>query len=335
MSSAGRTALITGATGQDGIYLARLLRAEGMNVVGTVRPQSLDSPRVSAYLDGVRLEPLDIRDHSTFGKLLERHDPDEIYHLAAFTSIGRSWDMAEDVAQINGEAVVGLLDAVIAHRDATGKSVRLFHASSAEAHSAGGDSPYGHAKRLAEEAIVEYRTQKDLHATCAVLHNHESPLRSERFVTRKITKRVAEIACGMAESLVLGNLDVHRDWGFAGDYVDAMRRILRADEPMTLEIGTGVARSLSELVEVAFAAANLDDAWSYVSHDPALVRPTDASVLFADPEPARAKTGWVAEVSFADCIAAMVAVDVERLRSGIAEHPRYLDPRSILKGQQP
>ena len=333
MSGSTRTALITGVTGQDGVYLARLLRAEGTEVVGTVRPESLASPRIPAYLHGVRLETLDIRDHGAFAEILRRTEPDEIYHLAAFTSIGRSWDMAEDVARTNGEAVLGILDAVVAQRDATGTSVRLFHASSAEAHSAGGESPYGLAKKVAEEAIVEYRTAKDLHATCAVLHNHESPLRSERFVTRKITKRVAEIACGQAESLTLGNLDVHRDWGFAGDYVDAMRRLVRADEPMTLEIGTGVSRSLSELVETAFAAAQLDDAWSYVSQDPALVRPTDASVLVADPEPARAKIGWTAQVSFADCIAAMVAVDVERIRSGIAEDPRYLDPRTTLKGR--
>lgn len=333
MSPRPRTALVTGVTGQDGIYMARLLRAEGMNVVGTVRPGSLHGPRVSAYLDDAVLESLDIRDHRTFSEILARHEPDEIYHLAAFTSIGRSWDMADDVAQTNGYAVIGLLDAVVAHRDATGRSPRFFHASSAEAHSSGGDSPYGRAKKLAEDAIVEYRTTKDLHATCAVLHNHESPLRSERFVTRKITKRAAEIACGAAESLALGNLDVHRDWGFAGDYVDAMRRILRADEPTTLEIGTGISRSLSELVETAFAAAKLDDPWSYVSQDPALLRPTDASVLVADPAPARARIDWVSRVSFAECIALMVAVDIERIRSGIAEDPRYLDPQTTLKGQ--
>jgi GDPmannose 4,6-dehydratase len=159
-----------------------------------------------------------------------------------------------------------------------------------------------------------------------VLHNHESPLRSERFVTRKITKRVAEIACGNEESLVLGNLEVHRDWGFAGDYVDAMRRMVRADEPSTLEIGTGISRSLSELVETAFAAADLADPWSYVSQDPALLRPTDASVLVADPGPARAKIDWTSRVSFAECIGWMVAVDIERIRSGVAEDPRYLNP---------
>jgi GDPmannose 4,6-dehydratase len=333
MSPPPRTALITGVTGQDGIYLARLLRAEGIDVVGTIRPSSLSSPRVSAYLDGVTLETLDIRDHGAIADILARHNPDEIYHLAAFTSIGGSWDMADDVAKINGEAVIGLLDAVLAHRDATGRSPRLFHASSAEAHNFGGDSPYGQAKRLAEDAIAEYRTTKGLHATCAVLHNHESPLRSERFVTRKITKRVAEIACGTEESLVLGNLDVHRDWGFAGDYVDAMRRIVRADEPSTLEVGTGISRSLAELVETAFAAADLGDPWSYVSQDPALLRPTDASVLVADPEVARAKIGWVAQVSFAECIASMVAVDMERVRSGVAEDPRYLDPETTSKGQ--
>lgn len=333
MNPRPRTALVTGVTGQDGIYLARLLRAEGMNVVGTVRPGSSSGPRIEAYLDGVVLESLDIREHEAFPDILRRHEPDEIYHLAAFTSIGRSWDMAEDVARTNGEAVIGLLDAVVSHRDASGKSVRLFHASSAEAHNSGGDSPYGQAKRLAEDAIVEYRTAKDLHATCAILHNHESPLRSERFVTRKITNRVAEIACGKEESLVLGNLDVHRDWGFAGDYVDAMRRILRADEPSTLEIGTGISHSLSELVETAFAAANLADPWAYVSQDPALLRPTDASVLVADPEPARAAIGWVARVSFAECIAAMVAVDMERIRTGIPEDVHYLDARTNSKGQ--
>lgn len=319
------TALITGITGQDGVYLARMLLAEGTTVVGTVRPGSTASPRCTAYLGGVLLEELDIRDTERLAALISEHRPDEIYNLAAFSSVGRSWEAPDDVAAINAKAVIGLLESVRGHRDATGQSPHLFHASSAEV-AAGGDNPYSTAKAAAEAAVNEFRETHGLYACYAALHNHESPLRGKDFVTRKITQHVARIHLGATEPLVLGNLDVRRDWGFAGDHVDAMRRMLRLDEPLNLEIGTGVSHVLRDLVATAFATVGIDDPWAHTMTDPALVRPSDVPALVADIEPARQALGWQPTVSFADTIANMVEVDVQRLRSGVEEDPRYLQP---------
>lgn len=321
----GRTALVTGVTGQDGVYLARLLAAEGTRVIGTVRPGGIGSPRVAAYLSDVTVVELDIRDSARLGALLAEHQPDELYNLAAFTSVGRSWDAPESVETTNATAVSGLLAAARDHRDATGQSIRVFHASSAQA---GDDSPYARAKAAAEVAIADFRSTDGLHACFARLHNHESPLRGEQFVTRKITQAAARIASGDRTPLQLGNTEVRRDWGFAGDYVDAMHRMLRRDEPVDLELGTGIDHSLRDLITTAFSAAGIDDAWQYIELDAELVRPSDAAVLVADPEPARAAIGWTAQVTFHDAIASMVAADAARIRTGIAEDVRYLTPVS-------
>jgi GDPmannose 4,6-dehydratase len=308
-------------TGQDGVYLARLLAGEGTRVVGTIRPESAGNPRIAAYLAGITVVELDIREDSDIEALLERHRPDEVFNLAAFTSVGRSWDAPETVAATNGAAVHGLLSAVARHRDRTGQDTRVFHASSAQV---GGDNPYALAKAAAEEAVVEFRDRHGLHACFAKLHNHESPLRGAHFVTRKITRGAARVRAGSDASLDLGNLEVHRDWGFAGDYVDAMRRMTRLDEPLDLEIGTGVDHSLRDLVSAAFAAAGIDDPWSHVDTDPDLLRPTDIAFQVADPRPARAAIGWSATVTFEQMIAGMVAADIERLRTGVEEDPSYL-----------
>lgn len=320
-----RTALITGVTGQDGIYLARLLIAEGMTVVGTVRPGSAASARCTAYLDGVLLEELDIRDSERLATIIAAHRPHEIYNLAAFTSVGRSWNAPDDVAAINGQAVRGLLEAVRTHRERTGEAPRVFHASSAEV-AAGGENPYSRAKAAAEAAVDEFRDTYGLYACYAALHNHESPLRGTAFVTRKITQHVARIHLGAADPLVLGNLDVRRDWGFAGDHVDAMRRMLRLDAPLNLEVGTGVSHSLRDLVAVAFATVGITDAWARTTTDPALMRPSDVPELVADIEPAQKALGWKPTIPFEDTIANMVEVDVARLRSGVAESALYLKP---------
>ena len=320
----GRTALITGVTGQDGVYLARLLLAEGTRVVGTTRPGSTRSARARAYLDGVHLEKLDIRDAARMADLIHTHQPDEIYNLAAFTSVGRSWDAAEDVADINAAAVVGLLEAVCDYRNASGRSPRLFHASSAEV-AGGGDNPYAQAKAAAEDAVDDFRDTHDLYACFAALHNHESPLRGKDFVTRKITQQVARIHLGDPDPLVLGNVDVRRDWGFAGDHVDAMRRMLRLDKPVDLEIGTGISHSLADLVTTAFAAVGINDPGQHTATDPELMRPSDVPELVADPGPAKEILGWHASVSFEDTVANMVQVDVQRLRSGVEDDPRYVE----------
>ena len=322
-SAAERTALITGVSGQDGVYLARLLAAEGTHVIGTVRPGTASRPRCAAYLDDITIVEVDIRDRAGLAAILDTYNPDELYNLAAFTSVGASWESPDTVAEINATAVEELLDAVRLHRDTTGQSTHVFHASSAEV-AAGADSPYAEAKASAEDSIVDARNSHGLHACFATLHNHESPLRGPQFVTRKITQAAARIHCGGSEPLILGNLDVQRDWGFAGDYVDAMRRMNRLEEPADFAIGTGVANSLSDLVTSAFAAAGMADAWAHVVIDPELFRPNDLPVLVADPEPAQAALGWSATVEFDEVIALMVAADIERITSGIEEDPRYL-----------
>ena len=320
-----RTALVTGVTGQDGVYLARLLADEGTHVVGTVRPGGADSPRTAAYLADITTVELDIRDSARLRSILREHRPDEIYNLAAFTSVGGSWDEPDAVAATNATAVTGLLRTVLDHRDESGQDARVFHASSGTA-SGADDSPYSEAKAAAELAIAEFRSTHGLHACFAKLHNHESPLRGPQFVTRKITQAVARIAGGDLEPLKLGNVEVRRDWGFAGDYVDAMRRLIRHDEPVDLEIGTGIDHSLRDLVAVAFAAAGIDDAWKHIELDADLMRPTDADVLVADPGPAQATIGWTARVPFHDVISGMVTADIARRDTGVAEDLRYLRP---------
>ena len=322
---AGRTALVTGVTGQDGVYLARLLADEGTRVIGTVRPGGTDSPRIPAYLSEVTVLELDIRDSDRLRTILRDHEPDEVFNLAAFTSVGGSWDAGEAVEAINATAVTGLLQAVVDHRAATGQDTRVFHASSGTV-SGGEASPYTAAKAVAEVAIAEFRDKHGVHASFAKLHNHESPLRGPQFVTRKITMAVARMAAGDSEPLKLGNVDVRRDWGFAGDYVDAMRRMVRYDEPLDLEIGTGIDHSLRDLIAVAFEAAGIDDPWRHIELDAELMRPADALVLVADPRPAQAAIGWTAGVPFRDVIAGMVAADIARLETGVAEDLQYLTP---------
>jgi len=318
-----RVALVTGVTGQDGVYLARLLADEGTRVVGTIRPGSAGNPRIPAYLTDVTVLELDIRDSEGLRAILAEHQPGEVYNLAAFTSVGGSWDAREAVAATNATAVSGLLRAVLDHREATGQDPHVFHASSGVV---GDESPYAVAKAAAEVAIAEFRDNDGLHACFAKLHNHESPLRGQQFVTRKITQAVARIAAGDSAPLKLGNIDVRRDWGFAGDYVDAMRRMVRLDEPVDLEIGTEIDHSLRDLITIAFRAAGIDDAWQHIELDADLMRPTDAPVLVADPRPAQAAIGWTASVPFREAIAGMVAADIARLESGVAEDLRYLKP---------
>ncbi|WP_275693156.1 GDP-mannose 4,6-dehydratase [Nocardioides sp. TF02-7] len=205
--------------------------------------------------------------------------------------------------------------------------MRLFQASSAEVAGDATASPYARSKAAAEEAVRDARESAGLHASIARLHIHESPVRAVTFVSRKITRGVAEIALGRADRLVLGSLDVVRDWGFAGEYVEAMRLMTGLPEPVDLPVGTGRPHSLRDLVATAFAAAGLDDPDRYVEQDPALVRPADTPVLVADPEPAARALGWRATTELPALIGHMVAADLHRLRTGVAEAVGYLFPR--------
>ncbi len=319
------TALVTGVGGQDGVYLARLLRSQGHRVVGTLRPGPPLPTRV--YLDGVELVEHDLVDTAGFAALLAAYRPAQVYNLAAFSAVGASFDHPVEVAEVNADAVTGLLDALVAHRAATGEEVRFFQASSALASTeatAEAASPYAAAKRRAQAAVARYRREHGLHASAALLHNHESPLRPTGFVFRKITRAAAEIACGVSDRLRLGNLDVHRDWGHARDHVAAMTLMLDRDTPGDLELGTGVSHSLEDLLVGAFAAAGLGDPWRYVEQDPALLRPQDTAALVADTAAAETELGWKAATTFADLVEEMVAVDLRRVRSGVEESPAYL-----------
>ncbi len=321
-----RTVLITGVTGQDGIYLSRLLRGRGHRVVGAAPTGTMPPALCAAYLSDIELVPLDICDRDDVQRVIDTTQPDEIYNLAAVSSVARSWDEPEATFAVNHAAVETLVRAVLELRGRTGQQPRFFQASSAEVTGSAAHSPYARAKAAAEEVVREARDRHGLHACSARLYNHESPLRTTAFVTGKIARAVAEIAAGQRTELRLGNLDVSRDWGFAGDYVDAMRRMVAADEPQDLAIGTGTSHQLSDLLSIAFAAVGIEDPAPFVVEDPDLVRPADTTVLVADPEPAAAALGWRATTSFEDLVRHMVAVDQQRLRSGVDSDESYLDP---------
>ena len=338
MSDARPCALITGVAGQDGIYLARHLLSLGYRVVGTVPPGSGSHVEAAPYLRDVELLELDVRDRAGFASALEGLRPTEIYNLAALTSVGASWKAAELVAETNAMAVLRMLEELVAHRDRHGEAPRFYQPSSSEMFGLADQqpqtestphyprSPYAAAKSFAHHLTVNYRESYGLHTCTGVLYNHESPLRPLDFVTRKITRSVAEIALGRRERLALGNLDVRRDWGFAGDYVRSMHLALQHDAPVDLIIATGEARDLREVLGVAFNAAGLGSPDPFVTQDPALVRPADIPELRGDATKARELLGWVPTLSFEALVGHMVAVDMERLSTGVEESPRYLIP---------
>lgn len=331
----GRRALVTGVGGQDGTLLARELIAHGRMVVGTVAPGSDAARRHAAYLSGVRVVELDVTDAAGFAALLHTHRPDEVHHLAGRSSVGASWQQPELVAEVNGAAVGRLLEALRTHRDRTGDDVRFLQASSPEMFGAAAPpqdertplapmNPYAEAKAVAHLACRDSRVRHGLHVSTVILYPHESPLRPERFVTRKISRAVAEMALGRREGVSLGNLDVRRDWGAARDHVRAMRLVLEQDLPADFVVATGESRPLRELVEVALAAAGVDDAAGRVRRDPALVRPDDAPDQRGDASRLRTLTGWAPTHTFAETIAAMVEADLRRLRTGVEESADYL-----------
>lgn len=314
---------MTGVAGQDGIYLARSLRADGVRVVGVASAGTgAEDPR-RCYLSGVEVHAMDLREPARLAALVAEVEPDEVYNLAAVSSVGRSWSEPDLTFAVNQHAVEVLVAALERLRARTRRDVRLFQASSAEVDGDATASPYARSKAAAED-VVRAARERGLAASIGRLHIHESPLRAETFVSRKITRGAAAIALGLSDRVVLGNLDVVRDWGFAGEYVEAVRLMLAADEPVDLPIGTGRPHRLLDVVERAFAAAGLGPASSYVVQDPDLVRPADTAVLVADPEPASAAIGWRATTTMEQVVDAMVDVDLRRLRSGIAESEDYL-----------
>jgi GDPmannose 4,6-dehydratase len=339
-----RSALITGVAGQDGAHLARHLLALGYRVIGTVPNGSIDRGFVEAYLSGVELCTADLTDRGAMRDLLDRERPDEIYNLASISSVAASWGAPVQVTEVNGVAVLGLLEEIRDLRDRHDYAPRLCQASSSEIFGVprqlpqgetapiAPTNPYGVAKALAHLALVNHREAYGLHASTVILFNHESPLRPDSFVTRKITTAAARMARVDEAPLQLGRTDVLRDWGYAGDYVRAMHLAVRMDEPDDYVIATGVSRTVAELVEVAFEAAGLSMRPGMVVSNADFIRPTDIPEVRGDPTKAETVLGWRREVSFADCIRHMVDVDLRRLDTGIEHDAAYLAPESARRG---
>jgi GDPmannose 4,6-dehydratase len=319
---AGKTAVITGVTGQDGSYLAELLLNKGYEVIGVVRRTSHDSyERIGHLLDRLQVVAADLLDQHSLTTVIRDAQPDEVYNLAAQSFVPTSWSQPVLTGEFTALGVTRLLEAIrLAHPKA-----RFYQASSSEMFGKATEtpqrettpfyprSPYGVAKVYGHWITVNYRESYGLHAVSGILFNHESPRRGLEFVTRKITDAVARIKRGKAGELRLGNLEARRDWGFAGDYVDAMWRMLQQDEPRDYVIGTGETHSVRELCEVAFGHVGLD--WKkYVKVDPKFVRPAEVDILLADAAQARRDLGWVPKISFEQLVKMMVDADLERVK---------------------
>jgi GDPmannose 4,6-dehydratase len=317
-------ALITGITGQDGSYLAELLLAKGYDVVGVVRRTSHHSyERIEHLLDRVEVVAADLLDQHSLTVVLQETRPDEVYNLAAQSYVPTSWTQPVLTGEFTALGVTRILEAIrLVHPTA-----RFYQASSSEMFGKVTEtpqrettafyprSPYGVAKVYGHWITVNYRESYDLFAVSGILFNHESPRRGIEFVTRKVTDGVARIKLGLATELRLGNLEARRDWGFAGDYVEAMWRMLQQDTPQDYVVGTGETHSVRELVELAFGHAGLDYR-KYVVSDPKYCRPAEVDLLLADPAKARRELGWAPKVSFGELVALMVDADLERLAAG-------------------
>lgn len=314
------TALITGITGQDGSYLAEHLLAKGYRVVGVVRRSSTTPyERIAHLIDSIELLSADLLDQTSLVDAVEAVRPDEIYNLAAQSFVQTSWTQPVLTGEFTALGVTRMLEAM---RKAAPQS-RFYQASSSEQFGKVVEtpqrestpfyprSPYGVAKVYGHWITVNYRESFNLYAVSGILFNHESPRRGLEFVTRKISDGVARIKHGLATELRLGNLDARRDWGFAGDYVDAMWRMLQSDTPEDFVIGTGSTFSVREFCEAAFGAVDLD--WQeYVKQDARFFRPAEVDLLVADPSRAREELGWEPSVSFAELVRRMVEADMDR-----------------------
>jgi GDPmannose 4,6-dehydratase len=316
-----KTALITGVTGQDGSYLAELLLEKGYKVVGMARRTStVKYDRIEHLLDKIIVEQGDLHDQGSLLSLLEEYKPNEVYNLAAQSFVPASWSQAVLTAEVTALGVTRLLEAIRLFD----KKIRFYQASSSEMFGKVLEvpqkedtpfyprSPYGVAKVYGHWITINYRESYDIFATSGILFNHESPRRGLEFVTRKITDGVARIKLGMQDELRLGNLDSRRDWGFAGDYVEAMWLMLQQEKPDSYVIGTGETYAVREFCEHAFGYVDLDYK-DYVKKDPRFYRPAEVDLLISDPTRAKEELGGERKVSFKGLVEMMVQADLERL----------------------
>jgi len=318
-----RTALITGITGQDGSYLAEFLLTQGYRVIGMVRRASTENFERIAHLRGkIELRQADLLDQLSLIELVKAVQPNEIYNLAAQSFVPTSWQQPVLTAEFDAVGVSRVLEAI----RLAAPEARFYQASSSEMFGKVREtpqtettpfhprSPYGVAKVYGHYITVNYRESYDLFACSGILFNHEGPRRGREFVTRKVSEGVARIKLGLQSELRMGNLDARRDWGFAGDYVEAMWRMLQQSGPDDYVVATGETHSVRELVEAAFRCAGLD--WEqYVKIDPAFLRPAEVDLLVGDASKAKRVLGWTPRVTFHGLVEMMVRADLERLQA--------------------
>jgi GDPmannose 4,6-dehydratase len=316
-----KRALITGVTGQDGSYLAELLLDKGYDVWGVVRRSSSENyERIEHLRDRLHFVQADLLDQPSLTQALLESEPDEVYNLAAQSFVPTSWTQPVLTAEFTAVGVTRLLEAI----KQVNPKIRFYQASSSEMFGKVLEvpqtevtpfyprSPYGVAKVYGHYITVNYRESYGMHCSSGILFNHESPRRGLEFVTRKVTDAVARIRLGLATELPMGNLDAKRDWGFAGDYVEAMWLMLQQPEGDDYVVATGETHTVERLVEVAFSHVGLD--WKdHVTLDERFVRPAEVDLLIGDPAKANAKLGWAPKVGFEELVQMMVDADMQRL----------------------
>jgi GDPmannose 4,6-dehydratase len=321
-------ALITGITGQDGLYLSELLLSKGYEVFGLIRGQN--NPKrelVEQTVPEVRLVTGDLTDLSSLLRAFGAAQPEEIYNLGAISFVAYSWENARLTSEVTGLGVLNALEATRLYAGDDLSKVRFYQASSSEMfgkvqHVPQSEStllwprsPYGVAKVFGHYMTINYRESYGMHASSGILFNHESPRRGPEFVTRKISTAVARIKLGLQDKISLGNLDAKRDWGFAGDYVDAMWRMLQQDEGDDYVIATGETHSIREYLDLAFRYVGIEDWLKYVEQDPRFFRPAEVDLLIGDPQKALDKLGWKPTMTFAQLVETMVEADLNEQRA--------------------
>ncbi len=321
-----KSALITGIAGQDGFYLAELLNKKGYKVFGVMRGQSNPkTEEIKKSLPYVNIIEADLTDQSSLSRAIEVATPDEVYNLAAVSHVGYSFKNPQLTVDVTGKGVLNMLEAI--RLTGGSKSVKFYQASTSEMYGGVGDnmpktgyneespfhprSPYGVAKLYGHWITINYRESYGMFASCGILFNHESPKRGMEFVTRKISNAVARIKLGKQDYIELGNLDAKRDWGFAGDYVEGMWRMLQQDKPGEFVLATGETYSIKDFLTASFKEIGITDWKPYVKQNSAFMRPAEVNILLGDSSKAERELGWKRKVDFEQLVKTMVQSDIE------------------------
>ena len=321
-------ALITGITGQDGLYLSELLLSKGYEVFGLIRGQS--NPKldlVRQTVPDVHIITGDLTDMSSLIRALNVSRPDEVYNLGAISFVAYSWENAHVTTDVTGKGVLNILEAIRLYAGDNAPNVRFYQASSSEMFGKAQEvpqrettllwprSPYGVAKVFGHHMTINYRESYGMHASSGILFNHESPRRGPEFVTRKVSQAVARISLGLQDSILMGNLDAKRDWGFAGDYVEAMWRMLQQETADDYVVATGKSHSIRDLLDVAFARVGIEDWTPLVNQDKRFMRPAEIEQLTGEPAKAHRVLGWEPKVGFEELVHMMVDNDLLEQRA--------------------